>query len=386
MAKHYKCPYCNFSSERDKLIDHIDEDHDDLVPEGYTPTRVVFNIVNKREFGVCMVCKGKTEWNEKAGKYNKICEKESCRKQAREAFTKNMIKVYNKPTLLDDEDWQAHMLANRKISGKYKFSDGGSVTYTGTYEKKCLEFMDTVLNISSKDVMCPGPTFEYEYLGETHKWITDIYYVPANLVIEIKDGGSNPNNRSMVSYREKQIEKEKMITNLGTYNYIRLTDNQFVQLIDILAELKERAMDGEVSPVSRVHEAMGIAAIGGITGVAEGDIYVGLYKSNSFVDSKDYDKMCITKGMFDNDTLGIEDGILTNIALDENTSVALFKFVGDRNNYKKLLERYNHECSENDIYEILSGKAMLSKDQIAYDKDFEFMDFTMPIIDVGGEL
>lgn len=386
MAKHYKCPYCNFSSERDKLVDHITDQHEDLIPEGYTPTRVVFNIVNKREFGVCMVCKGKTEWNEKAGKYNKICEKESCRKAAREQFTKNMIKVYNKPTLLDDEDWQAHMLANRKISGKYKFSDGGYVTYTGTYEKKCLEFMDTVLNISSKDVMCPGPTFEYEYQGETHKWITDIYYVPANLVIEIKDGGSNPNTRQMTSYREKQLEKEKMITNLGVYNYIRLTDNQFVQLIDILAELKEQAMNGEVSPISRIHEAMGIAAIGGIAGAAEGDVYVGLYRKNTFVDSSDYEKMCLTKGMFDNDTLGIEDGILTNITLDENTSVALFKFVGDRNNYKKLLEQYGKDCSENDIYEILSGRAMLSKDQIAYDKDFEFVDFAMPIINIGGEL
>jgi len=386
MAKHYKCPYCNFSSERDKLIDHVADNHEELIPEDYTPTRVVFNIVNKREYGVCMVCKGKTPWNEKAGKYNKICDKESCRKSAREQFTKNMIKVYNKPTLLDDEEWQAHMLANRKISGKYKFSDGGAVTYTGTYEKKCLEFMDTVLNISSKDVMCPGPTFEYDYQGEKHKWITDIYYIPANLVIEIKDGGSNPNNRQMQSYREKQIEKEKMITNLGVYNYIRLTDNQFVQLIDILAELKEQAMNGEISPISRIHEAMGIASIGGIASAAEGDIYVGLYKKNIFADSSDYEKMCLTKGMFDNDTLGIEDGILTNITLDENTSVALFKFIGDRNNYKKLLEQYGKDCSDNDIYEILSGKAMLSKDQIAYDKNFEFIDFTMPIINIGGEL
>lgn len=386
MAKHYKCPYCNFNSNREELIDHIDEKHDDLIPENYTPRRIVFNIVNKREFGVCMVCKGKTEWNEKSGKYNKICKKESCHKKAREQFTKNMIKVYNKPTLLDDENWQAHMLANRKISGKYRFSDGGSVTYTGTYEKKCLEFMDKVLNISSRDIMCPGPTFEYEYKGETHKWITDIYYIPANLVIEIKDGGSNPNTRSMTSYREKQIEKEKMITNLGTYNYIRLTDNQFVQLIDILAELKERALDGESSSISRIHEAMGIAAIGGIAGAADGDVYVGLYKSNSFVDEKDYDKMCITKGMFDNDTLGIEDGILTNISLDENTSIILYKFIGDKNNYKKLLECYNKECSENDIYEILSGKKLLSKDQIQYDSDFELIDFSAPIINIGGEL
>jgi hypothetical protein len=43
---------------------------------------------------------------------------------------------------------QVKMLANRKISGEYKFQDGGKRTYTGSYEKKCLEFMDKVLGIS----------------------------------------------------------------------------------------------------------------------------------------------------------------------------------------------------------------------------------------------
>ena len=65
-----------------------------------------------------------------------------------------MIKVYGKETLLDDIDWQNDkMLANRKISGKYKWSDGTYKTYVGSYEKKFLEFADKVMNIDSKDIM-----------------------------------------------------------------------------------------------------------------------------------------------------------------------------------------------------------------------------------------
>ena len=47
----------------------------------------------------------------------------------------------------------------------------------------------------------------------------------------------------MEEYREKQIAKETMITELGTYNYLRLTDNQFGQLLSILLELKQEMMD-----------------------------------------------------------------------------------------------------------------------------------------------
>jgi hypothetical protein len=79
-----------------------------------------------------------------------------------------------------------------------------------------------------------------------------------NLIIEIKDGGSHKNNRPMKTYREKQIYKEKMITNLGTYNYIRLTDNDFGQLLSMLAEMKFQQVesnDTDKTPMYRIHEA-----------------------------------------------------------------------------------------------------------------------------------
>ena len=59
--------------------------------------------------------------------------------------------------------------------------------------------------------MAPGPILEYDHEGKTHLYITDFYYQPYNLIIEVKDGGDNPNKRNMPEYRQKQIEKEKYI-------------------------------------------------------------------------------------------------------------------------------------------------------------------------------
>ena len=51
---------------------------------------------------------------------------------------------------------------------------------------------------------------EYSFDNTTHIYITDFYYQPYNLVIEVKDGGTRPNKREMPEYRAKQIEKENM--------------------------------------------------------------------------------------------------------------------------------------------------------------------------------
>ena len=58
----------------------------------------------------------------------------------REEYKKNMIRVKGTYNILNDPEQQQKMLANRKISGKYRYSDGTMFTYTGSYEKKLLEF------------------------------------------------------------------------------------------------------------------------------------------------------------------------------------------------------------------------------------------------------
>lgn len=254
-----KCPYCSFTNTKEKVINHIELKHEDMIPQGFTAARVLFNFINKKDHGTCVICKGNTTWNEKTNKYNRLCNKPECKNKLREIYKKNMLKVYGKTTLLNDPEQQKKMLANRSISGVYKFSNGKIKEYTGSFEKKFLQFMDTMMGYDPDDIIMPGPTLEYEYNGEKHQWITDALIVPYNLIIEIKDGGDFKNNRSMVSYREKQVAKEEMITNMGKYNYLRLTNNQFGQLIDILYDLKMQMIDDSdenKKTIVKIHESL----------------------------------------------------------------------------------------------------------------------------------
>lgn len=252
-SRKFKCPYCDLKDIRGNLVLHVKNKHEDLIPEGYSSARVVFEAINGKDHGICMICKKPVyEWNSKIDRYYNICSDPRCRAQVRENALKNHIKVYNVPTLLNDAHHQEKMLSHRRISGTYTFTDGGKLSYTGSYEKMALEFMDKVLEIPSTDIQTPGPVLEYEYSGKIHKWITDIYYIPANLIIEIKDGGANPNNRSMTQYREKQTAKETDLIKLGKYNYLRLTNNNFAQLLDIFADMKNEALTTD-SPSTKVH-------------------------------------------------------------------------------------------------------------------------------------
>lgn len=258
-TKKYACPYCDAKLNRMDLISHVENKHEALIPEDYSATRVVYESINKTNHGTCMICKKPVyDWNEKLSRYNNLCGSDKCRAEVRRIALERHIKTYNTPTLLNDPEHQEKMLANRKISGKYKHSDGGEFTYTGKFEKATIEFMDKVMNIPSKDIQMPGPILEYDFRGEKHSWITDIYYIPANLIIEVKDGGDNPNNRSMPEYRAKQVAKEQMVTELGTFNYLRLTNNNFAQLLEVLAEIKYENMDQSEAPkvVLNINESL----------------------------------------------------------------------------------------------------------------------------------
>lgn len=258
MPRKYKCPYCDKRDERSKLVNHIERVHTDLIPEGYSGTRVVFEMINHKTSGVCRVCKKETPWNEKAGRFDTLCGNPKCKEKMREEYKKNMLRVRGTYNILNDPEQQKKMLANRRISGKYKFSDGATLTYTGSYEQKFLEFVDEFMQIPSKDIMAPGPTLEYMYNGEKHFYITDFLYIPFNLIVEIKDGGDNLNGKNtpgMVVSRQKTIEKEKIITEQGVYNYIRLTNNNFAQLLDVFMELKEKSLNGDTTPLVRVNES-----------------------------------------------------------------------------------------------------------------------------------
>lgn len=234
------CPFCQARKVKKLLINHIEKHHYDLIPENYSAEQLLYDKTHPNS-GRCIVCGNKTKWNEKTAKYHRLCDNPSCRNTLRAKFSKNMIKVYGTDNLLNDEEVQRKMLANRSISGTYKYSTGERFTYTGSYELNAIKFMDEVLHLDAKDIMMPGPTITYyDQYNIKRSWITDIYYIPYNLIIEVKDGGDNPNKRNMDEYRAKQISKEDTLIKLGKYNYLRLVDNNFVQLLEILALLKDQ--------------------------------------------------------------------------------------------------------------------------------------------------
>lgn len=251
----YNCPYCNERFYKEDLSKHIEKKHDELIPDNYTAYHLTYDIVNNKQgHGNCTECGSPTKWNEKRQKYERLCGNPKCYARVKETYQKRMLKVYNKIHLLDDPVHQEKMLAARKISGKYKWSDGKEFTYTGQYEKKLMEFLDKTMEFKSNEVLAPGPILEYEFQGKKLHWITDFLLLPYNLIIEVKDGGDNPNKRNMPITRSKTLAKEKMITSMGKYSYLRLTNNDFLQLFQILAELKEKSLDDNEDPIYRIHE------------------------------------------------------------------------------------------------------------------------------------
>lgn len=242
--KKYKCPYCELRVERSKLHIHIQDEHEDMIPDGYTALRVAFNTINHKTEGHCIICKGVTDWNEDKGRYERLCDKPACHEAYKKLVAERTRRIYGTDRLQTDPKYadyvQKKALEGRKMSGKYKFTDGGEVSFMGTYERKFLEFMDQVMHCESEDILAPGPSIKYQFQGQTHIYISDFYYVPYNLIIEIKDGGRNRNThpKRLGEEEEKIKAKEKAVADLKMFNYVRVTDNNFGQLMTIMALLK----------------------------------------------------------------------------------------------------------------------------------------------------
>lgn len=255
--KTYSCPFCGVKYNRLKLAHHIEKKHDHEVPNDLTPHQVAYDIINNHpdHKGKCVVCGSPTNWNKKTQKYFRICKNPKCADEIKKTYQNRMLKVYNKIYLTDDPEHQKKMLSHRRISGKYKWSDGKMFDYVGSYERRFLEFLDQVLEYDSSDIITPGPVLEYEFQDRKRSWITDCLIMSLNLIVEIKDGGDNLNKAIDPASRQKQIAKEKLITSQGTYNYLRLTNNDFGQLLSCIAEIKMNTMEDRQEPIYRIHES-----------------------------------------------------------------------------------------------------------------------------------
>lgn len=260
--KKYKCPYCEGRFTRAKLHLHIQEKHEDLIPEGYTALRVAFNTINNKTEGHCIMCGNVTDWNEDKGRYERLCNDPKCHDAYKKMVAERTKKKYGTERLQTDPEYaeyvQRKALAERKMHGEYTFADGGKIEYFGSYERKFLQFMDQVMHCESEDILAPAPSIKYQYEGKTHLYIPDFFYIPYNLIIEIKDGGSNPNNHPHRTGEDelKLRAKEEAIRQLNEFSYVRVVNNDFSQVLSIMAVLKYNMAHRYKDPVIKVNESM----------------------------------------------------------------------------------------------------------------------------------
>lgn len=249
-----KCKYCDrYFDEVDQYVAHLEKDHSELIPEDMTPFQFYYYLKTGKKNGKCVICGKPTLWNDKTHKYKRFCENPNCKEKYKETFRNRMIGVYGKVSLLNDPEHQKKMLAGRRISGRYRWSDGEKIPYTGSYELSFLVFLDLIMDFDSSDVMAPSPhTYYYTYEGEKHFYIPDFFIPSLNLEIEIKDGGDNPNNHQKIQAVDKVKERLKdnvMKSNSNNFNYLKIVNKENKKFFKYLEVAKEQVSMGKEKPI-----------------------------------------------------------------------------------------------------------------------------------------
>lgn len=236
----FKCPFCKKSYvKKDPLMEHMLEKHNEDL-HGLPPQQIYFNYKNKyaltKDHGISVISGKPTKFNLVTCRYERFAD-EADRQAYRDMFKKRMKKVYGVETLLNNPEQQKKMLENRHISGKYTWGDGTVTTYTGTYEKKFLMFLETELNWENpKDIMAPAPMiFPYQDIeGNNHFHIPDFYITSLNLIVNIKSSDNK-------HYRLRDIQNEKAqddVIKKSTFNYLKIYENEFSEFVKIIEAIR----------------------------------------------------------------------------------------------------------------------------------------------------
>ena len=247
-----RCKFCDeIFIEVNRYVLHLDEEHHDMIPKDMLPWQFYYYLKTGKSEGHCVICKKPTKWNDQTHKYHRFCDNPKCKEIYRKQFSDRMIGKYGKISLLDDPAQQKKMLANRKISGKYRWSTSPlvEIPYTGSYERAFLEFLDLDMHYDASDIIAPSPhTYYYIYEGKKHFYIPDFYIGSLNLEVEIKDGGDNPNTHPKIQAVDKEKERLKdavMRSNANTFNYIKITNKDHIRFLQYLELAKDRFQNGD---------------------------------------------------------------------------------------------------------------------------------------------
>lgn len=251
-----KCAFCDETfADLDKYADHLEVKHHDMIPPDMVPRQFIYYLKTKRAHGNCVMCKKKTTWNDKTNKYNRFCDNPKCKEEYITLFRQRMMDKYGKITLLNDPEQQRKMLANRKISGTYRWSTNPKYefTYSSSYEKIFIEFLDKVMDMNPTDIFMPSPhTYKYSYEGKDHFYFPDMYIASLNLEIEIKDGGDNPNNHPKIQGVDKVKEKLKddvMKSSSIPFNYLKVVDKKNIVFLHYLDLAKQKFIQNDTKKI-----------------------------------------------------------------------------------------------------------------------------------------
>ena len=240
----YKCKICGKKyTELTALYSHIENKHKDMIPKDMSVQQFYYYMKTGRTNGNCVMCKKPTSWNHNTGKYNRFCGDEKCKEEYVKIMKGRMVAKYGKTHLLNDPNKQREMLANRSISGVYKWSDGKhETTYTGSYELDFLRTLDDFFDWDPEDISMPSPhTYTYKYEGEDKFYIPDVFIHSLDLEIEIKDGGDNPNNHHKIQEVDKEKErlKDEVLCSQKAFHYVKITNKNYENFFRFLKEIKK---------------------------------------------------------------------------------------------------------------------------------------------------
>ena len=215
------------------LEDHFETEHPEeaarLETKGVTLKQHMFNVRNRydpwRTRGRSIVSGKPTEWNEGAGRYNRIRPEEKGR--YREMFKRNMVRVHGKSTILDDPEGQRKAQAGRSITGRFRWDAKHSFEHMGTYELDFLRHLRDALGWSPEDVLMPSDVtapYKDPETGKRRFYMPDAHLPSIGLLVEVKAGDNNHYRR-----RDLRVEaaKDDAASKLRGFRYIKILDKNY---------------------------------------------------------------------------------------------------------------------------------------------------------------
>ena len=256
-SKGYRCFDCRYKAPTYKLlVQHYLSFHKDDIPDGMHVEEYIFRRKNKnRTVGRCVVCRKPTKFNLQTKKFSRTCGRQSCKDKLSQTFQQNVKAKTGKThqEIMKDPEEQKRRLMNRTISGVIKYKNK-EYNYTGSYEK---DFIESAISSKWFDLdllVWSPPWIRLKYVdkdGVERSYIPDFYLrAPYNLIIEIKDGGDNPNKHYAERDRDKELLKDLAVIDAGKWNYCKIVNKEYDLFLELLNTLAENnTFEDEFKPI-----------------------------------------------------------------------------------------------------------------------------------------